>query len=147
LYISFEHSLVDELQYNGFERLRRGFDRAFGGQDKVPRFRLVIDAGCGTGLVGEQFRNVSEYLVGVDLSEAILEEAIKTRPGLYNETRAADVMEVFREMRPISLIVAADSYIYFGDLASLFDSMQEGLEDGGFLAFTLENVGKETEET
>jgi predicted TPR repeat methyltransferase len=45
---------VDELGYNGFERLRRVFDRAFGGTDKVPSFALVIDAGCGTGLVGEQ---------------------------------------------------------------------------------------------
>lgn len=51
---SFEHSLVQELGYDGYERLRRGFDRAFGGPDKVPTFSLVIDAGCGTGLVGEQ---------------------------------------------------------------------------------------------
>jgi predicted TPR repeat methyltransferase len=53
---SFEHSLVQELGYTGYERLRRGFDRAFGGQDKVPTFSLVVDAGCGTGLVGEQVR-------------------------------------------------------------------------------------------
>ena len=53
---SFEHSLVDELGYDGYERLRRGFDRAYGGEDKVPRFQTVIDAGCGTGLVGEQVR-------------------------------------------------------------------------------------------
>lgn len=46
--------MVDELGYSGFERLRRGFDRSFGGQDQVPQFELVIDAGCGTGLVGEQ---------------------------------------------------------------------------------------------
>ena len=51
---SFEHSLVQELGYDGYERLRRGFERAFGGQEKVPTFSLVIDAGCGTGLVGEQ---------------------------------------------------------------------------------------------
>ena len=53
---SFEHSLVKELGYTGYERLRRGFDRAFGGQDSVPKFPLVVDAGCGTGLVGEQVR-------------------------------------------------------------------------------------------
>jgi predicted TPR repeat methyltransferase len=52
--ISFEHSLVEELGYNGFERLRRGFDKSFGGRENVPTFAFVIDAGCGTGLVGEQ---------------------------------------------------------------------------------------------
>jgi predicted TPR repeat methyltransferase len=54
---SFEHSLVQELGYTGYERLRRGFDRAFGGQESVPKFSLVVDAGCGTGLVGEQVRD------------------------------------------------------------------------------------------
>jgi predicted TPR repeat methyltransferase len=61
---SFEHSLVQELGYNGYERLRRGFDRAFGGQENVPMFALVIDAGCGTGLVGEQVRAVSDIIRG-----------------------------------------------------------------------------------
>lgn len=93
-----------------------------------------------------QFRNVSEHLVGVDLSEAIIQEAIKARPDLYDETRVGDVTDVFRQMKPVSLIVAADSYIYFGDLNLLFESMEEGLEDGGFLAFTLENVGKDSQE-
>lgn len=112
----------------------------------MPTFSLVIDAGCGTGLVGEQFRNVSKTLVGVDLSEAIIQEAIKSRPELYDETRVGDVTEIFREMKPVSLIIAADSYIYFGDLDPLFQSMQDGLEDGGFVAFTLENVGKDSQE-
>jgi predicted TPR repeat methyltransferase len=143
---SFEHSLVSDLGYNGFERLRRGFDRAFGGSDNIPTFSLVVDAGCGTGLVGEQFRNVSERLIGVDLSEAIIDEAKKTRPGLYDKTIVGDITEAFRENYPISLIVAADSYIYFGDLDPLFQSMADGLGEGSFAAFTLENVGEESEQ-
>ena len=113
--------------------------------DKVPSFPLVIDAGCGTGLVGEQFRNVSQHLIGVDLSAAIINEAAKARPGLYDETRVGDVTQVYRDVKPISLIIAGDSYIYFGDLNELFASMKEGLVDGGFAAFTLENVSKENE--
>lgn len=80
------------------------------------------------------------------MSEAIIEEAVKIRPNLYDKTRVGDVTEVFREMKPVSLIIAADSYIYFGDLGPLFQSMEEGLEDGGFVAFTLENVEKESQE-
>lgn len=155
---NFEHSLVQELGYTGYERLRRGFDRAFvklaaaGGsmgspESPTPVFDLVVDAGCGTGLVGEQFRNVSKTLIGVDLSEAILKQALEKRPNLYDETIADDVMKVFRDKKPISLIIAGDSYIYFGDLDPLFEAMKDGLEHGGFAAFTLENVDKESEET
>ena len=148
VFTSFEHSLVEELHYNGYERLRRAVDRALElsphHNGRPQKFELVIDAGCGTGLVGEQFRNVSKYLIGVDLSEVILEEARKLRPNLYNATVVGDFTQVFLERKPISLIVAADSYIYFGDLSLLFRSMKEALEEGAFAAFTLEDVDAST---
>jgi predicted TPR repeat methyltransferase len=86
-------------------------------------------------------------MIGVDLSQAILDEAQKLRPNLYDERIAHDVTEIFRQRRPISLIVAADSFIYFGDLDPLFESMEEGLDTDGYVAFTLENVGTDNEKT
>ena len=88
---------------------------------------------------------MSSYLIGVDLSQAIIDEAKKLRPNLYDEAIAGDVTDVFREKKPISLIVAADSFIYFGDLVPLFESMHEGLADDGIVAFTLENVDADNE--
>lgn len=69
------------------------------------------------------------------------------RPNLYDKAVVGDVTEVFRAEKPLSLIVAADSYIYFGDLVPLFSSMQESLANDGIVAFTLENVDAESEET
>ena len=86
-------------------------------------------------------------MIGVDLSEAILDEAEKLRPNLYNERIVGDVIEIIRQKKPVSLIVAADSFIYFGDLDPLFESIQEGLDDKGYIAFTLENVSAEDELT
>jgi predicted TPR repeat methyltransferase len=153
---NFEHSLVQELQYTGFERLRRGFDRAFSFNDNttntsttiaLPQFDIVVDAGCGTGLVGEQFRNISRTLIGVDLSEAIIAKAMETRPHLYDEVYVGDITTIFQERKgTISLIIAADSFIYFGDLDPLFDAIRVGLQDhNGYIAFTLENVDMDTE--
>ena len=86
-------------------------------------------------------------MIGVDLSEAILQEAVKARPNLYDETIAGDVTEVFVNQKPLDLIMASDAYIYFGDLDPLFASMEEGLKVGGYAAFTLENVNLDTEES
>lgn len=44
---------MKELGYDGFERLRLVFDRVFG-ENKTPTFEKTLDAGCGTGLAGEQ---------------------------------------------------------------------------------------------
>ena len=90
-----------------------------------------------------------------------MDESKKLRPNLYNELIEGDIIEIFRDKQPISLIVAADSFIYFGDLDPLFDSISAGLErdddgknnnddevstrGGGYIAFTLENVEAETE--
>ena len=43
----------------------------------------------------------------------------------------------------IDLVIAADSFIYFGDLGALFESIRDGLRRGGYVAFTLEDVGME----
>lgn len=110
-------------------------------------FGRAVDAGCGTGLVGEQFRNITTHLIGVDLSEAILLEAVRARPDLYDETIAGDVTEVFVDKKPLDLIVAADAYIYFGDLDPLFASMASGLKVGAYAGFTLENVGMDVEQS
>lgn len=150
---NFEQSLVQELNYSGYERLRKGFDRAMAsrnpnnGEENSPlSFDIVVDAGCGTGLAGQEFRNISNHLIGVDLSAAIVEEATKRRPNLYDKTLVGDVTEHMLQMKGgISLIVAADSYIYFGDLQPLFAAMQAGLVLGGYAAFTLENVRPEME--
>ena len=43
---NFEHSLVNELNYNGFSRMRQGFDRAMSLEGlSNKKFALVIDAG------------------------------------------------------------------------------------------------------
>jgi len=146
---NFEDSLVKDLGYTGFQKLRLAFDAAFSNSNKkVPsKFDVVVDAGCGTGLVGEQFRDVAIKLIGVDLSEEILKQAVEKRPNLYDEVVAGDVTQVFRDKAPISLIIAGDSYIYFGDLDPLFESMRDGLANDGYVAFTLENVDEETEQT
>ena len=123
----------------------------------MTRFKLDFDIIPGT----TQFRNISSYLIGIDLSEGILKEAVKLRPTLYDKTVVGDITQVFRDhINTISLIVAADSFIYFGDLIPLFESIQVGLkfvssspsssfsdDDNGYIAFTLESVDAETEST
>ena len=56
--------MVEELGYHGYKKLRKAFGKAFGGEEKVPMFDLVIDAGCGTGLVGEQVGAPTHAVLG-----------------------------------------------------------------------------------
>jgi len=134
---SFEHSLTVDLKYTGYSLLR-----AFVDERLTPRmYEVVLDAGCGTGLVGEQFRNISGTLIGVDLSQAIINEAKARRPGLYDRTVAGDVVEILAGMpAQLDLLIAADSFIYLGDLDPLFSAISTALSSSSYAAFTLEGV-------
>mmetsp|Transcript_15379 Transcript_15379/g.26263 ORF Transcript_15379/g.26263 Transcript_15379/m.26263 type:complete len:553 (+) Transcript_15379:45-1703(+) len=146
---NFESSLVDELGYNAFHRMRRGFDRALAQENESTekKFLKVVDAGCGTGLAGVEFRNISQSLIGIDLSPKIIEHAKTKRPGLYDSFQTGDIKPILRDYakQPISLLVAADTFIYFNDLTDLFASMKDGIEEGGYAVFSLENVSEESE--
>ena len=72
--------------------------------------------------------------------------AKKSRPDVYTEFKTGDVKEILQQYKQhISLLVAADTFIYFNDLNELFSAIETGLEEGGYTVFTLENVFDDNE--
>jgi len=140
---------VENRSYDGHLRLRRAFNTAFGGEENVPKLKNVVDAGCGTGLVGEQFRNISSMQVCVDISSVMLQKANELRPTVYDQFLKGDIIEFVPQMKPVNLILAGDVFTYFGDLDPLFKAMSEGMadtDDGeAYLAFTCDNIDFKTE--
>ncbi len=103
-----------------------------------PRGALdVLDAGCGTGLCGPLLRPFARRLDGVDLSEAMLARARER--DVYDVLMAGELTQ-FVAARPGAwdLIVAADTLVYFGDLAAVLSAASGGLRPGGIFAFSLE---------
>ena len=125
----FEEHLVETLHYRAPEVLVRGLgERQFGS---------ALDLGCGTGLVGEQLRGRARRVVGVDLSHGMVERA-RAR-GAYAQVAQADLLEFLRAAdESFDLVVAADVFIYLGELDALFAQVQRVLAPGGVFCFTVE---------
>jgi predicted TPR repeat methyltransferase len=104
--------------------------------------RRVLDLGCGTGILGSTLRPFADELQGVDLSPAML--AIAERTGNYNQLHCADLMNFLQSTHPdqphshFDLIVAAESFIYFGDLSKLIPLCFDNLKQEGWLVFSLQ---------
>jgi len=96
----------------------------------------ILDLGCGTGLSGLPFRQRKRRLVGVDLAERMLAEAAKL--DLYDLLVCADLVSALQSQAQWDLIIAADVFVYVGDLAATLAAVPAALRPDGLLAFTVE---------
>ncbi|MFQ3612905.1 MAG: methyltransferase domain-containing protein [Cyanobacteriota bacterium] len=133
----FEQHLLQKLNYQGPQALWNGILAVAEAQGSAPRFEQALDLGCGTGLVGSLVRPYVQRLWGVDLSGRMVEMA--RQKGLYDQLVQGDLLELLqRTPERYDLILAADVFIYWGDLAQVFPACGRVLTSGGLLAFTVE---------
>jgi predicted TPR repeat methyltransferase len=131
----FDAHLTGKLRYRAPEILRDAIARVAPGLTACD----VLDLGCGTGLAGVAFKPRARRLVGVDLSPAMIEQA-RAR-AIYDVLEVDDVVAAMRRMpAAFDLIVAADVFIYVGDLAPALAAMHASLRPDGLAAFTLETA-------
>lgn len=97
----------------------------------------TLDLGCGTGLCAPYLVPYSRSLTGVDLSEKMLDKARER--GLYDRLACADIGDFLAQgADAFDLIVAADVFVYFGDLAPVFAQVKRTLRPDGFFCFSTE---------
>jgi len=110
---------------------------------RLPPGAVILDAGCGTGLSGERLRPFADRLVGVDLSTGMLAKA--REKAVYDDLVAGELTAFLRD-RPdgFDVVVASDTFNYFGELTELFAAAAGALHRSGLLVFTLEVAAEES---
>lgn len=132
---TFDQSLVNDLEYQSPERIRELVaelpDTPFGS---------MLDLGCGTGLVAEAVSEYVERIIGVDLSQKMLDEA--NRKGIYAETYHSELVAFLddddQSIGRFDLAVAGDVLTYMGNLTPVFSGVCGRLNVGGRFIFTVE---------
>lgn len=130
----FERILVDHLDYRAPERVAEALKLATGARGGL----TVLDIGCGTGLAGIAVRARCRRLVGIDLSAQMLARA-RAR-GLYDALHVAAIVDIPDLPRDADYdaVIAADVFVYIGDLAPELAAVRQVLRPGGTVIFTTE---------
>jgi predicted TPR repeat methyltransferase len=132
----FDEHLVGQLHYRAHTALVGHLEAL-----ALAPFRSTLDLGCGTGLCGPLIRPLTERLTGVDLSGRMLDKARAL--GVYDQLLQADILDALRGTRRThDLVLAADVFIYVGDLAPIFGEVHEALVAGGLFCFSAEIAGQ-----
>ena len=99
----------------------------------------ILDLGCGTGLAGAAFKPLAARLDGVDLSPAMIEKARIRK--IYDSLSVADLETALCTAGPVyDLILAADTFVYLGDLSRTFEAAHARLHPDGYFLFTVEKA-------
>ena len=131
----FDEHLVQALHYRGHEAVVQAAATAHGHQ----RWRNVLDLGCGTGLCGPLLGPLTDRLEGVDLSPTMLERA--HAGGTYDALVQSDLVTHLRgTAQRHDLVVAADVFIYVGDLMPVLVGVRRVLDAGGLFVFSIEST-------
>jgi predicted TPR repeat methyltransferase len=128
----FDDHLVHALQYRAPELLVQGLRR--------PRHAAALDLGCGTGLAAPLLRPRVNRLDGVDLSAQMVQRAAAR--GLYDAVAQDDLAQFLATtQRRYELLLAADVFIYVGELEAVFAGAARVLAAGGEFCFSVEAAG------
>lgn len=128
----FENHLVNFLQYKVPSIIKEKLQSLHPSRDSK-----VLDLGCGTGLLGKAIVDLFPNIVGVDISTNMIEETRKKK--IYTTLYINDIHDFLVEnTKKFDLILAADVFIYIGDLHAIFSSIRGSLESKGYFVFTIE---------
>lgn len=136
----FDEHLVGTLKYSAPEVMDRLVRQALG--DSALALD-ILDLGCGTGLCANRFTDIASSLIGVDLSERMLDKAREL--GIYDRLENADVASFLsaRDTQSCDLILAGDVFVYIGDLSEIFPACTRVLRDAGIISFSIEKSDAE----
>jgi len=136
----YDTALTEHLHYRGPAILKNAVESAMNAAGRPMRFASMLDLGCGTGLGGAAFRPFVDWLVGVDLSPAMIAQA--ATKGLYDRLVAADLADFLgceiADRGQYHLVLAADVFVYVNDLAPVIAAIAGVLAPAGLFACTVE---------
>ena len=132
---SFDAHLLGALQYRVPQLIAQMI------LERFPERNInVLDLGCGTGLLGAALGAINGYFVGVDLSPQMLEEANKR--GVYSRLHNVNLLDALdaTDGNEYEVIVAADVFVYLGELDAAIRDGFKVLKPGGWLFFSCESA-------
>jgi predicted TPR repeat methyltransferase len=132
----FERELVVDLGYRVPEILRRMIDAC----ETARTFTRALDLGCGTGLSGAAVKDRVAEIVGVDVSKAMTAaaRAKKIYTALFAMEIGAYLASNDAQRKLFDLVIAADVFVYVGNLEGTFAAVAERMAPKGLFAFSVE---------
>lgn len=136
--VYYEKHMLEVLKYSLPTLILKSFTETKADSLTLKKYH-ILDLGCGTGLVAKEFQPYADCLVGVDISEKMLFYAKKQQ--LYQQLYQADLLEFLQtDPHTYDLIMAADVFVYHGNLSGIFSCLPTHLKPDSLFIFSIEEL-------
>lgn len=133
---TFEQHLIEDLDYRAPQLICQYLSQVTG---EAKFFENVLDLGCGTGLCGTLIKGHSKRLSGVDIAPIMVEKA--KEKNIYDILKAADLTVFMKGAEEkYDLFIAADVFVYIGNLKPIFDAIKQCASKGAYIVFSVEHT-------
>lgn len=129
----YDHHLTKVLHYQVHHEIIQALHETDGDQAHYP---TLLDLGCGSGLCGESLRTHCDHMVGVDLSQKMIDVA--SNKAIYDELHTESISDFLQRHHTFSCVVAADVLPYLGELENWFAEVESCMSANARLVFTTE---------
>lgn len=135
----YNRHVKEKLNYKVPELLRQAIGNYY--QERLKTMQ-ILDIGCGTGLCSIYFRELAQYLVGIDISIEMLLQAKALNA--YDALCCGNILQSIpgEAKACFDLIIAADVLVYCGELEQIFNLCSTTIKVDGIFAFTVEQLGQ-----
>ncbi len=132
----FESHLAESLQYKTPSTLHSLAKKILSDDFRISN---ILDLGCGTGLCGPLFRPHCGKLYGVDISSKMIKVAYGKK--IYDELKSQEIVDYLNQIENnFDLFLAADVFVYFGNLEPVFQAITESAEEDASFIFSTETT-------
>lgn len=129
----YDETMAEKLECSIEKQLRDMLDSRCGDI----RFARGLDMGCGTGLSGLALKERVRHFTGIDLSAGMLSQA--REKGAYDEVVQGDIITFLKKTDKLyDFFLAADVFVYLGDLRQVFDLVRQKAHPGACFVFSSE---------
>ncbi len=101
-------------------------------------FAAALDLGCGTGLSGAAFKEMTKRLAGIDVSAQMLAKAREKH--LYDRLEHAEILDFLKQEEYYDLFIVADVLVYLGDPQPLFSAIAARAKEKSIVACSIEQT-------
>jgi 2-polyprenyl-3-methyl-5-hydroxy-6-metoxy-1,4-benzoquinol methylase len=127
------------MEFNRFSDIKRLNFITNTLKDKLPKGSVVLDVGCGNGVISRSLGQLGYNVLGIDVSEKAIDKARQLNPYPHVNFKVLSAEQLVAEGKQYDAVICSEVLEHLVHPESLLKTLKHSLSDQGILIVTVPN--------